>query len=289
MRTRSKKQDASPTTRAVAGDVASTSASTSKKRRRRNERKTASVENVKQNEKKQKQKKKRGLPDKLWEKILGSVDDNSVTAFACVSKQLRRVQQASGRRLKTNLSPYCYDYEEGEGPPEGVKSSAVSEDWCLWYVKHFSDSMDSEIRLHGIRRSLCIFASAAAFWGHINALKLMRGKCSMFCSQTCAFAAFGGCLDVLKWLKKIYCPWDFYTCEAAARGGHLEVLKYAHEHECAWNKYTCHLAAEGGHLEALKYAHENGCPWDTWTCDLAADGGHLEVLKYARDNGCPEA
>ena len=81
----------------------------------------------------QEQKRRRaGLPDEVWDKILGSVDANSVTAFAYVSKQLRRVQQTSGRRLKTDLQQYEDDnniyysfclYETG-------KFSAVSEAWC---------------------------------------------------------------------------------------------------------------------------------------------------------------
>ena len=120
MRLRSKKQrTTSPTTRAVAGDVASTSASASNKRRRRNEkkRKTATDQVENENEdvdvdvvakqiKKQQQKKRRGLPDELWDKILESVDDNSVLAFASVNKQLRRVQRRSGRKLETDMKSY---------------------------------------------------------------------------------------------------------------------------------------------------------------------------------------
>ena len=71
-RLRSKKQYASPLTRAVAGDVASTSASASNRRRRRNEKKTTTTTDQDENEnedvdvvaKQIKQKKKRrGLPD----------------------------------------------------------------------------------------------------------------------------------------------------------------------------------------------------------------------------------
>ena len=75
------------------------------------------------------------LPDELWDKILGSVDDNSVTAFACVCKQLRRVQRASGRKLKTDLSR---QYQDGDNLYKSIrlyetrKFSAVSEAWCLW-------------------------------------------------------------------------------------------------------------------------------------------------------------
>ena len=75
------------------------------------------------------------LPDELWDKILGRVDDNSVTAFACVCKQLRRVQRASGRKLKTDLSR---QYQDGDNLYKSIrlyetrKFSAVSEAWCLW-------------------------------------------------------------------------------------------------------------------------------------------------------------
>ena len=129
MRARSKKQYASSTTRDAAGDLAGTSASTSRKRRRGNEGKTATTD---EENDKQQQNNNCGLPDELWEKILRSLDDDSVTAFACVSKQLRRVQQTSGRRLKTDLQQYEDDnniyysfclYETG-------KFSAVSEAWC---------------------------------------------------------------------------------------------------------------------------------------------------------------
>ena len=83
----------------------------------------------------QQQKRRRaGLPDEVWDKILGSVDDNSVIAFACVSKQLRRVQQTSGRRLKTDLQQYEDDNNIYYSfcLYETRKFSAVSETWCLW-------------------------------------------------------------------------------------------------------------------------------------------------------------
>ena len=71
----------------VTGKDASTSASTSTKRRR----KTLDEGN------------KEILPDDCWEKILESVDDFSVIAFASVCKQLRRVQKRSGRELKKRI------------------------------------------------------------------------------------------------------------------------------------------------------------------------------------------
>ena len=271
-------RSSSSTPSAVAGEGASTSASTSRKRRRGNEGKTATTDE--ENDKQQQNKLKRGLPDELWEKILGSVDDDSVTAFACVSKQLRRVQQRSGRRLETGLRHYSYG---NEGAPD--KLSAVSENWCLWCVRCLS------VTRHEKWKQSWLFANAAAFWGHLDALKHWkeerRAKKSLFDEQTCAFAGLGGCLDVLKWLRKNKCPWNKTTCYYAATGGHLEVLKYAHENHCPWCEYTCAQAAEGGHLEVLKYLQENGCPWDDRTCKAAAEGGHLEVLKYLIENRCP--
>ena len=46
------------------------------------------------------------MPDELWAKILESVNDNSVTAFASTCTQLRRVQQRSGRKLATDLRAF---------------------------------------------------------------------------------------------------------------------------------------------------------------------------------------
>ena len=236
-------------------------------KKRRTEKKTTASDEVENEDvvvakqiKKQQQKKRRGLPDELWDKILESVDDNSVLAFACVSKQLRRVWRRSGRRLETCLRHYAYG---NDGAPKVDKLSAVSEDWCLWCVRCLSD------RRH--EKQSWLFANAAAFWGHTNALKLWkeerRAKNRFFDEQTCAFAALGGCLDVLKWLRKNKCPWNESTCSIAANKGHLEMLKYAHENGCyGFNDSTCAYAASGGHLHVLKYLRDNNCPWDEQKC-----------------------
>jgi len=247
----------------------------SEKTRAENNRSLVAVVRVaEQNEQQQKEKR---LPDELWAKIMEDVDDNSVTAFACASKQLRRVQQASRRRLKTNLGYWKNLWNDN---PVLQKGHRLSEKWCLW-----------SLTLTREEKSTRCIMNAAAFGGHLGALKCGkeqgREQESLFREETCAFAALEGHLEVLKYLHEKGCPWDRWTCAKAALGGHLEVLKYAHEKGCPWDRWTCTYAAEYGHLEVLKYAHEHGCPWDEETCKWAARKGHLEVLKYAHANGCP--
>ena len=223
------------------------------------------------------------LPDELWEKILEDVDDNSVTAFACVCKQLRGVQQNSRRNLKTDLDDYSF-HKEDRGPPEYEKLSEVSEDWCLWCMRYLCSTRQTEQK----RRVI----NAAALWGHLNALKCWKGKTKekktiLLDEQTCASAALAGRLEVLMWLRAIRCPWNKSTCEFAAYGGQFKLLKYAREHNCPWNEHTCSAAARGGHLDVLKYAHEQGCSWDWRTCE-AARGVYPELLEWAKSEGCPE-
>ena len=211
---------------AAAGEGASTSANTPTKRRRKHKRETLEVDVIKQMEQQQQEKKKRGLPDELWRKILESVDDNSVMAFASVCKQLRRVQQEAGRRLRTDLRPYYYLIEDGKGKgPPVDKLSTGSEDWCLWNMSSLTAEKEEKKRKHLVK--------AAAYWGHLNLLKQWREQSSelrgFLGKDTCAHAAKGGHLDVLKYLHENGCPWDEWTCAGAAVGGHLELLKYLHE------------------------------------------------------------
>ena len=254
---------------AVAGAAASTSGSTSKKRTRPDASKPNEEDDIIAEHKDHQQQQQQGngmLPDELWDKILEDVDDNSVTAFASVCKQLRRVQQESGRRLKTNLGKLgdwrsCCHPEYIDYFPERLqKVSPLSENWCIWSL-----TLRREWKY-----TICIM-NAAAFWGHLDALKHWREqRISNTHAFTCTFAALGGQLEVLMWLIDNGYPWDERTCAHAAYGGHLEVLKYAHEKGCPWDADTCQEAARGGHLEVLKYAHENGCPWDWRTCRAAA-------------------
>ena len=211
------------------GSTESTSATTTKKRARRSSETNALV--VDENEAKQleQKKKERTLPDELWVQILQDVHDDSLAAFACVSKQLRRVQLRSGRRLRTELKGYdnldVFDYSTWSYMNFDTKSAG----WCLWAMG-LSTSTKEEERTRRI-------TNAAALHGHLNVLKHWNdpehiGQKIIFGTQTCAAAALGGCLEVLIWLRENNCPWDEKTCEEAARGGHLEVLKYARDNGC---------------------------------------------------------
>jgi len=272
---------------AVAGEgAAGTSANTSTKRRRTDKRETLDVDVAMQMEQQQQENKDK-LPDELWDKVLKSVDDNSVMAFALVCKQLRRVQQEAGRRLETELKGYEFFnfssfYFKEEFMNYMQRLSTRSEDWFLWSMRVLPSPEEEKKRTR--------IMNAAAFLGHLNLLKQWkeqsRAKKSLFDEKTCEVAALGGQLEVLVLLRENNCPWNDFTCHLAALGGHLDVLKYAHEKGCPWDEDTCAAAACEGHLEVLKYAYEKGCPWDEYTCYYAAEGGHLEVLKYAHEKGC---
>ena len=223
------------------------------------------------------QNKQPGLPDDCWEKILKSLNNDSVTAFACVSKQLRRVQQRSRRVLKTGLG-FWRSYRESFR----YEIPVVTSNWCLWSMSVLPARKEDEKR--------ALIMNAAAFSGHMDVLDRTQSgtPAGLFNEETCAFAAQGGHLEVLKYLHEKGCPWNEETCNAAAFEGHLDVLKYAHEHECPWHDMTCGYAAEAGHLAVLVYAHVNGCDFEiSYSCENAALGGHLTVLVYLIENGCP--
>ena len=114
----------------------------------------------------QQQQKKDKLPDDLWRKILESVDDNGVMAFASVCKQLRRVQRESGRRLRTELKRFPRVYERGFLEKLTSRMSTKSEDWCLWSMRVLPSPDEEKKRKRII--------DAAAFWGHLNLLKEWR-------------------------------------------------------------------------------------------------------------------
>ena len=249
--------------------VASTSGER-EKRRKRNERTTGDEDVVKQIKQQQEEEKKKnskaGLPDELWAKILEDVDDNSVMAFASVSKQLRRVQKESERKLELDLRDWensvDFTYHHYYSVHEMLqKAPPLSEEWCLWTMIFLSDGRQQELSRQ--------ITNAVAFWGHLGALKRWkeqgREQESLFDENTCEFAALGGQLEVLKYLHEKGCPWNEGTCANAAEGGHLEVLKYAHENGCPLHEATCQYAAKEGHLDVLKYAHKNGCAWGVET------------------------
>ena len=219
--------------------------------------------------------KKVELPDELWAKILEGVDDNSVTAFASVNKQLRRVQQESGRKLETNLTRYD---NAGEGVLKAShKLQTVSQEWCFWSMRSLGGGT--------IQDNWVYIMNAAAFSGHLKIFKYWTH--AKIDQHTCAYAALGGQVEVLEYLREKRCPWGKDTTYWAALGGHLEVLKYAHKYQCPWSVRTCEAAAKGGHLEVLKYLYRNGCRWNEYTCVAAAERGDLDMLKYAHEYHCP--
>ena len=154
-------------TRAVAGDVAKcTSAASITMNHKRQRDASEPVDEaavgvdvgvaVNQNEQMQQKHKKPELPEELWAKILESVHENSVAAFACVSKSLRRVQKESGRKLRTDLR--MKKMEE--------RGAMMSEEWCLWAMSFLIVGRQEEQSRQII--------NAAAFSGHLGALKYWK-------------------------------------------------------------------------------------------------------------------
>ena len=208
------------------------------------------------------------------------VDDNSVTAFASVCKQLRRVQQRSGRELKTNLKGYtrrswCEEMDEFDRSYfvftgcDKKELTAVSEDWCLWN-----------------KRKTHIPFQIGWSWSGKDRTELER-KMSM---QIISAALFSGQLAILKQLT--FFPdvseaelFHADTFAIAASGGHLEVVQYLEENGCSWDCNACFCAVEGGHLKVLEFLRNRRCPGHEKIIDFAASIGQLNVLKYARQNG----
>jgi len=166
----------------------------------------------------QQQNKKAGLPDELWAKILEDVDDNSVTAFASVSKQLKRVQKESRRWLRTSISEtFVYNFSISL-----YNLSPVSEDWCRWSMKFLTEAKEGEDEETEVRKKRMV-VNAAAFSGHLKLLKEWIEPTG----------------DARQDLA------DHETSYFAAAGGHLQVLKYAHEKGCEWDEWTCREVAAG--------------------------------------------
>ncbi|QDZ24142.1 hypothetical protein HOP50_12g66800 [Chloropicon primus] len=217
------------------------------------------------------------LPDELWLKIVGHLDDSHMYGFAVTCKHFKLLQQESGRKLETKAR----DLYSVEMP--------LSEEWCMWHSRR---SPKSEFY-----RTIMI--DAAAKRGYLNVIKFWRQqKLSkrngiFFNEWTCANAAQGGHIEILQWLRSEGCPWDEQTCAAAAYKGQLHCLQWLREQGCPWSEDTCACAAGGGHLHVLQWARGSEqaepCPWNEKTCTCAAQGGHLDVLKWLRseDPPCP--
>ena len=228
----------------------------------------------------QQQQKKDKLPDDLWRKILESVDDNGVMAFASVCKQLRRVQRESGRRLRTELKRFPRVYERGFLEKLTSRMSTKSEDWCLWSMRVLPSPDEEKKRKRII--------DAAAFWGHLNLLKEWRKQRKesiwRFGENLCDFAASGGHVKVLMWLFDLRLfdeVEEFEVCNIAALCGHLEVIKFFEEKNLHWDvEDVCHLASIGGHSHVVEYAREK-LVFDDESCFRAAFNGDLDMLKVS--------
>ena len=214
------------------------------------------------------------LPDELWAKVLESVPDDSVFAFASACTQLRRVQRESGRRLVTRIGRPGESKEATEGCVEWWSSTMRSRD----------------------RRARSAVVNLAASRGHLGVLKFWRRRTRgrrddrpVFDSRTAAVAARHGRLETLQWLAaRDEVDIDENTCAMAALGNHWKVLRFLRAREgVRWNEETCSGAAEGGHLDLLRWLRAEGCPWDQWTAYEAVLGGHLRVLRFLKRGGCP--
>ena len=243
------------------------------------------------------------LPEEVWAKILESVSDESMLAFAMTCKQFRGVQEISGRNLQTELpdisgwarslfNDQAYNYQAYNDRAH-IKVNLWLDVRAEWFVWAWSQTKRKEYRVRQMLLKLAAYFGVVRFVAkcvprYFDALQNKRDfYVEPFGKEICLCAAAGGHLDVLQHLHENGCPWDSETCHAAAAWGHLDMLKYAHENGCPWDGAACDEAAKHGDLDMLKYLHENGCPWDEETCAWAAAGSQLDVLKYARENGCP--
>lgn len=135
----------------------------------------------------------------------------------------------------------------------------------------------------------------AATYGHLNCLQWLHAQGAPLSKDICKYAAKSGHFECLKWLHESGAPYDnddksFYSiaCKAAA-SGNLKCLQYACSvMMCKLTVNVCTNAAINGSLECLRWLHEVACaPWDESTCEYAAQYGHLDCLKYAHTHGCP--
>ena len=246
--------------------------------------------NNQQNNERNEQQRKEKLPDDVWEKILEDVDDNSVTAFASVCKQLRRVQQRSGRELKTNLKGYtrrswCEEMDEFDRSYfvftgcDKKELTAVSEDWCLWNKRkthipfQIGWSWSGKDRTELERKMSIQIISAALFSGHLAILKQLTffpdvSEAELFHADTFAIAASGGHLEVVQYLEENGCSWDCNACFCAVEGGHLKVLEFLRNRRCPGHEKIIDFAASIGQLNVLKYARQNGWQLDSHARDV---------------------
>ena len=136
-----------------------------------------------------KRRKQTWLSDEIWAKILQDVDDRSLHAFARTSKQMRRVQQDSGRKLETWLGQKTNGMVTQCDTFTGVPPKLVplSESWLEWnyddltaspaegnelmVVKKFGSYPRAYVRMRKTTKAQSEIANAAARRGHVNLLR----------------------------------------------------------------------------------------------------------------------
>ena len=98
----------------------------------------------------------------------------------------------------------------------------------------------------------------AGMGGSVEILEYLLGKGYEFDERACSGAAFGGHLEALKYLRGLDppCPWNRWTLAEAAYRGHLEVLKFARGQDspCPWNRSLCRA-------EAIYRGHQHVLEW----------------------------
>ena len=245
------------------------------------------------------------LPDELWEKILEKiVGEDSVVAFGCSCKQLRRVLRGSERRRKNETKQSegfrtafpCYDlggFDRCMLEPRPVRSRLdrplipYTASWCLW-ARTLVAPRDSA--------SLRLLVHCAAYHGHVSVLEHMKAEIhakNLVTQDAFLFAALGGQTDVVVWLAQFHVVLietfaNNYLIPYAATQGHLRFVRWAIEQGFGWDAGAIEGACKGGKLDVVKYCLENGCPMpppSNSAFAVAAYNGCTDILEYLYDKG----
>jgi len=97
----------------------------------------------------------------------------------------------------------------------------------------------------------------AAFYGHINCLKLAHEIGVPW--NEMSLANYNACA------RKNNCPWDEETCSIVTRS-HFNCLIYGREKGCSLNKDNCQYVAWNRQMHYVKYLRENLCSCNSLDC-----------------------